>query len=299
MKKEHGHRRGRDGLGDSVRTGLALQSWTQSGPRRYWSVEGPSPAAADGSPRQRQRLDALHAEEERRAASETNRDKSDTGIHDLAFVSNWMRRTDWVRIFTGADRECLSVLTESPFPYGDGLWLSGVNEDPIVWSCVEDERKLESIGRAVDSLLDRCEDTVRHTDQSIRCWLRSQILRRPYKAPFELPARATPKARYHTVLKRLLYFAFRLHRLDQATSTPFVSKRLSKKQQQAIGSVWRSLDGQQSTPPQGLAATEPLSDTVGLSACTPDSIGALNKATASAWQPSDVSRSQSPSPSPG
>lgn len=38
-------------------------------------------------------------------------------------------------------------------------------------------------------VLDRCADTVKHTDVSIRCWLRSQYVDRPYKAPFELVGR--------------------------------------------------------------------------------------------------------------
>lgn len=255
VKKQHGQRSDRHWLGDSIRSDVSLQSWTQNGPRGYWTVaavDGPLGSStpsllAEGSPRRRQRLQVIHAAEKERAAAERQIRATDPEIDDPAFISNWMRRTDWARILHGADRRFLSRLTESPVTDGDGLELGHLG-DEVVWSRVDDESKLVAIGHAVDRFLDRCEDTGRHTDHSLRCWLRSQIPRRPYKAPFELPARATTRTRYHLLWKRLMYCAFRLSRLDPAVCTAVIGTALSETQRTAIERVWASLDGESADP---------------------------------------------------
>lgn len=47
---------------------------------------------------------------------------------------------------------------------------------------IENESKLSNLGKAADHFFDRCEDTARNTDHSIRCWSRSHVQGRPYKA---------------------------------------------------------------------------------------------------------------------
>jgi hypothetical protein len=77
-----------------------------------------------------------------------------------------------------------------------------------------DEHRIRSIGAGIDALFDRCEDTARHTDHSIRCWLRSNLADRPYKAPFQLTIRLSTRSWYRTLWRRLVYFWFRLYRLQ-------------------------------------------------------------------------------------
>ncbi|KAF2092347.1 hypothetical protein NA57DRAFT_8593, partial [Rhizodiscina lignyota] len=125
----------------------------------------------------------------------------------------WMRRTGWADTFAGADRYLLRRLTDPPTPHGYSLLLSRPGTDEIC-SSAEDEQALAVIGRAVDCFFDRCEDTARNTGHSARCWLRSQVSGRPYKAPFELPARESTRRRYRGLWKRLVYFLARLYRLD-------------------------------------------------------------------------------------
>lgn len=110
-----------------------------------------------------------------------------------------------------------------------------------MYSSVDDERRLTAIGNAVDHFFNRCEDTARNTDHSIRCWLRSQILGHSYKAPFALLGRSRTIAQYRAYWKRLMYFVFRLHRLDDVTCRDFLHVQLSHKQRKAVEEVWTTL----------------------------------------------------------
>ena len=178
-------------LRDSVRNHVNLQSWTQNGSRTYWTVHvGPDLAAhasdstTNHSPRPTRWLEALHEEERDRIKQDDKRyDFLDTGMYDEAFVGNWIRRTGWTTIFSGVNRMLLVRLAEAPAADGS-LLVYGVFDGERLHSSAEDERRIRTIGVAMDHFFDRCEDTVCHTGHSIRCWLRSHLADRPYKAPF-------------------------------------------------------------------------------------------------------------------
>ena len=76
-------------------------------------------------------------------------------------------------------------------------------------SCKEDEQRLALIVAALDRVFDKCEDTIRYIDVSIRCWLRRQYFDRSYKAPFELVGRKATIDRYRRLLIKGIYFCVR------------------------------------------------------------------------------------------
>ena len=81
-----------------------------------------------------------------------------------------MRRTGWETTFAGADRNLLATLCKRPVDNGHRLRLGRYGQREI-YSSAGDERQLVLVGQAVDQFFHRCEDTVRHTDVSTRCWL--------------------------------------------------------------------------------------------------------------------------------
>lgn len=230
---------------DGVSLHVSLQSWTQNGNRTYWAVDVTSEefshvsvGMTSQSPRRRKWLKTLHEEEKRRAEqSGKGQDFSNTGMYDEALVGNWMRRTDWMAIFSGVNRKLFVRLTEAPAT--DGLALSyGVFDGRHLQSDAEDERRIRLIGMFMDKFFDRCEDTVRHTGHSIRCWLRSHLPNRPYKAPFQLPFRPGTRSRYRGLWKRLLYFCFRLYHLDPAARRTILRYELTEGQSIALEKLW-------------------------------------------------------------
>jgi hypothetical protein len=105
------------------------------------------------SPRRLKRLQTLHNEE--RLRIQQNNDKRellDTGAYDEAFLGSWMRRTNWTSTFSGVNRPLLVRLAEAPFVRGSPL-LYGIFEGQHQKSSVIDERKIRSIGLAIDASL--------------------------------------------------------------------------------------------------------------------------------------------------
>jgi hypothetical protein len=189
---------------------------------------------------------ALHEEERRRLSDRANGfSATEIGLDDPANLTGWMRRTGWVELFDGADRGLLYRLRTSPAVDGFSLALDD-NGTQSLRSSVEDERYLATIGYAIDQFLDRCEDTVRNTDHSIRCWLRSQIPDRPFKAPFNLVMRKSSRTKYRSVWKSMLFFILRLYRLDDNIQVQLLQIRLSPAQNSAIEKLWLAATSQSS-----------------------------------------------------
>lgn len=84
-------------------------------------------------------------------------------------------------MFSNMDLRLLLKMIQPPMTtHGERVKLGTLGEKEIV-SYAEDERKLSTISMAIDQFFDRCEDTVRHTDHSLLCWLRSQYPGKAYK----------------------------------------------------------------------------------------------------------------------
>lgn len=235
LSKVHDVRKGNNNwLRDEIRENVNLQSWTQNGCRKYWSVHsGPSsvlPASPDSSPRRRRRVNALHEQEEKRlACRDSNVAYDDTGIDDLASTSNWMHRTSWAKTYQGVDRRLLLKLREAPEAGGQKLLLGRYGREEV-YSSGDQEKHLFALGKAIDRFFDRCEDTARHTDHSVRCWLRGQIVGRPYKAPFNLPERKKTTTKYRGIWKSMIFFYMRLLSLDVRLRRDFLHIELSESQ---------------------------------------------------------------------
>ncbi|KAF6783210.1 hypothetical protein CSOJ01_15923, partial [Colletotrichum sojae] len=115
-------------------------------------------------------------------------------------------------MFNGARRDLLVWMSQIPSPTASASYhfpLGSEDEATIAKSSSEDEKRLQYLLGAVDDLFDTCEDTIRHTDNSMRCWLRSQDPHRPYKAPFELVGRRATSQAYRRTVKMLLCFCSR------------------------------------------------------------------------------------------
>jgi hypothetical protein len=183
-------------------------------------------------------LTALHERELLRFRNEERRQQGEGSlVSNLALTSNWIRRTGWLETFSGVDRRLLSRLGSAPARGGFPL-LFADDVTSRTLSSIEDESKLSDLGKAADHFFDRCEDTARNTNHSIRCWLRSHVQGRPYKAAFQLPGRCTTRKRYTWLWKSLIHFVLRLWRLDDAVREKTLGLRLSSKQSKAIEEIW-------------------------------------------------------------
>jgi len=217
MAKEHGQRKCRDGSDkDTLWAEVSLQSWSQQGKRDFWivkTIREDEPSLVVQSPRRKRRLSQIRKEEvERLARRQQSMDAGDR--EDPLLSSNWMRRTGWNKLFSGTDRSVLVALSRPPMAGSDGFSVGGQHADEMMFSTA-DERRLAVVSIAIDRFLDRCEDTLRHSDHSIRCCLRSHFPGRSYKSPFELPSRNSTRTRYRSLWKRMVFFCIRIHLLGE------------------------------------------------------------------------------------
>jgi hypothetical protein len=190
---------------------VTLQSWTQNGKREFWIVGASRDEEAElvqQSPRRKRKLSEICQAEADRVA-QSGRSLREGTPHDPMLSSNWMRRTGWAQMFSNTH---LRVLTKMVQPlmttHGERVVLDTLGDKDIV-THASHERKLHAISMAIDQFFDRCEDTVRHTDHSLLCWLRSQYHGKPYKAPFELLGREATRKRYRVLWKRIVFFCLR------------------------------------------------------------------------------------------
>lgn len=152
-------------------------------------------------------------------------------------LTNWMRGTGWQETFSRARRNMLVTLSEMPWTSGQRFGL-GVYDGEELYSSVGDECKLASIIAALDRLFDRCGETVRYTDVSVRRWLRGRFPDRPYKAPFELVMRPTSERQYRSEFKRCACFWLRILRLPPSVARSITGRPLSGMQRRMLEQLW-------------------------------------------------------------
>ncbi|KAG7408747.1 hypothetical protein Forpe1208_v012128 [Fusarium oxysporum f. sp. rapae] len=215
---------------------------------RAWIVKSPpAPAKSKGNrPLQpavesvQKLADQLYAEEQEHLGLQTLKCKPPAADSDdvsqKALLTNWMRRTDWDRIFENAECSLLISLALLPSPSPQKLYLGTYNRKELS-SSRADEHKLMAIVSALDRLFDRCGETVRFTDTSVRRWLRGRFPDRPYKTPFELVSPSSERL-YRREFKRCICFWLRLWRLPISIARGVSGRSISKLQRRMLGELW-------------------------------------------------------------
>jgi hypothetical protein len=155
------------------------------------------------------RLKSLHRKERDYLIAWYKASATDTGNTNMALNTNWIRRTGWAQTFAGADRKLLVKLAQISQVVEQSLFL-GTHNGTDLYSGKADEQRLVLMVAALGRVFEQCEDTVRHMDVSIRCWLRSQCTARPYSALLDLVGRKSTSHNYQRLMKICVCFCFRL-----------------------------------------------------------------------------------------
>lgn len=245
VAKEHGQGSRKQTMQrQQIDNGVLLQSWTQNGRRSYWIVKAndesglPTASGISDSPHRKKRLEAMHMEEcDRLAAGGCESRIGNIEAEEWSCTSNWMRRTNWASMFEVSDRTFLRQLVRMPTLNGSALVITSSTAERYT-SPASDERRLAHLNLATDVFLARCEDTIRNSDFSIRCWLRSTFHRRPVPSPFQLPGRTATRVGYKRLWKQFLCFAIRLWRLDPSQRDRLVGFRLAEPATTALETLW-------------------------------------------------------------
>jgi hypothetical protein len=233
---------------------IMLQCWTANGCRSYWEVLPTLPTTTPGeaaqvSPNRRRRLTSLLDFEQNRSKTGNNVLATTTGVPDFISQSNWMRRTGWASTFANADLNLIFRL--SVLPRTKDLTRGQpkrIHADVLIDPA--NEHRLSMICDAVDHFMDRCEETLQHSDHILRRWLRSQRRDHPQQAPFEIPGRKATRIRYHSLWKRTICYFLRIYLLHGQFSHGAVALRLTDVQREEIQHLWhQSLEALHSERP--------------------------------------------------
>jgi hypothetical protein len=91
-------------------------------------------------------------------------------MQTLAGIRPWMERTRWLSTYQGVRRDILQCLAQMPWcnrGVADHFLGRGSSAaDPDIVSPRQDEQKIGTLLLLVDRMLDRCEETVRHTGRT-------------------------------------------------------------------------------------------------------------------------------------
>ena len=118
---------------------LRLQSWSQTGSRRYWIVTSDEHKNMVEqypldklSPRRLQKVVQLCQEKQQRIAEGDIVHQAVMAKTDMTTTSNWMRRTGWAETYSKADRGILRMLSKGPYQMDD-LWnLTATGKQPCI-----------------------------------------------------------------------------------------------------------------------------------------------------------------------
>ncbi|QGA19815.1 hypothetical protein EYB26_007510 [Talaromyces marneffei] len=225
---------------DQLYDDVYLQTWNR---QLYWIISRGGRTLRLAQERSTyDHLQALQERERTRHAAIQAATVQDSGIATRSFESlrPWIERTGWEQTYDGLHRDLLRRLTEMPLLYDScqdhRLWSSPGEADLV--SPAADERVIWRIAHAVDSMLDRCEETMRHTGRPILCWLRTLQLSPYYPKPFVFLARSASTSRYRRIWKRFIVFLFRCFRLGAEVCRTRLRIKFRRKQWDVIRLIW-------------------------------------------------------------
>jgi hypothetical protein len=154
----------------------------------------------------------------------------DAGTNTFPATSLWLDRTQWPSIYRGSRRDVLRALTRLPdrhsldddYILGQGI-LDGAQD---LISPRKDEQKISFIMKALGSVINRCEDTVRATSHNLLCWLLSSRLQSRREFSFKLVVEKSSEIRYRRTQKQFLAFVLRIYRMPDNSRREMVNVKM-------------------------------------------------------------------------
>ncbi|KAH7187961.1 hypothetical protein DER44DRAFT_852871 [Fusarium oxysporum] len=178
----------------------------------------------------------------REALSQPRATVNDAGTNTFPATSLWLDRTQWPSIYRGSRRDVLRALTRLPNGHSlDNDYIVGQDtldgaQDLI--SPRKDEQKVSFIMKALDSVINRCEDTVRATSHNLLCWLLSSRLQSHREFGFKLVVERSSEIRYRRTQKQFLAFVLRIYRMPDDSRREMVNVKMKPDIITQLDRIW-------------------------------------------------------------
>ena len=165
--------------------------------------------------------------------------------------TEWLRTSEWPRWFQNRPLHVIVAASSTPsiqdLPLSLGSWAGEELISPAVQEAVL--RKLVGV---TDYVLQRCEETLRSTPRSLRCWIKSSTTN-VFPRPFEELQRESSRQKYYRTCRRFVCYVFRSHLVTRACGLSLyeiLGLQLSRDQIRMIDFVYNTaaeLDAQDAT----------------------------------------------------
>jgi hypothetical protein len=187
-------------------------------------------------------LAKMEAEEERRLIWESEQYAAFDDDLDQDENSDCLRGSRWPQWFKHKPVHVIVAAAARPCKgLAKDLFLGEWNGVPCV-STAAAERTFQVLSLGTQSVLERCQESLRHTPRALRCWVRSwKATYYPYA--FDLPTAKTID-RYSTVWIQGLCYFFRIHMLARKlkeTTVQICGLEFTEAQSSAMGTLWKKL----------------------------------------------------------
>jgi hypothetical protein len=184
----------------------------------------------------------MEAEEERRLIWEIEQYAAFDDDLDQDENSDCLRGSRWPQWFKHKPVHVIVAAAARPCKgLAKDLFLGEWNGVPCV-STAAAERTFQVLSLGTQSVLERCQESLRHTPRALRCWVRSWKATY-YPCAFDLPTAKTIE-RYSTVWIQGLCYFFRIHMLARKlkeTTVQICGFEFTEAQSSAMGTLWKKL----------------------------------------------------------
>jgi hypothetical protein len=101
-----------------------------------------------------------------------------------------------------------------------------------------DEGQIYHLIATLDTILDRCEDTMRHTGQPILAWLKSHMAAESSPQPFSFLGTQQSRSRYRRTWKQFIAFVLRAFRLGPVITHEVLRLTFLSQHLQQLEQIW-------------------------------------------------------------
>lgn len=227
---------------------VSLQTWTQStATQSYWVIpadhDAPDQVVNDETPHGTANKKFLHDLRQRESRFQTvdqhENARAFTGTATYEGTRPWLDRTRWIKTYQAIPRDILKRMTLLPTISSTthGLQLGSYQKRTFVSPAVDEEQIYHLIA-TLDTVLDRCEDIMRHTGQPILAWLKSHMVAESSPQPFSFLGTQQSRIRYRRTWKQFIAFVLRAFRLGPVITHEVLRLTLLSQHLQQLEQIW-------------------------------------------------------------
>lgn len=114
----------------------------------------------------------------------------------------------------------------------------GSYQNRIFASPAADEEQIYHLIAILDTVLDRCEDTMRHTGQPILAWVKSHLVAESSPQPLSFLGTQQSRSRYRRTWKQFIAFVLRAFRLGPVLTHEVLRLTLPSQHLQQLEQLW-------------------------------------------------------------